>query len=96
MKISKAKKMYLVTVSGDISPDDNGNRLVTGNDVLGAYVHEKLEDFSSDSKETMRSILEQDETHVMEMFRGRVCLEIYSANERKRVSIRLVNKTVEA
>lgn len=94
MKITSVKQTFMVHVPGDVGVTDFGNRLVEGTQALGAYVKEKLETLSAGSKETMRGIIEQDEGHVMAMFRGRERIDIYNESERQRVVIRLITKSI--
>lgn len=96
MKINNVKNVFMVHVETDVTRTDFGNRLVVGTPTLGEYIKEKLGDFSSGSKETMRGIIEQDEEHVLDMFRGRERIVVYSGNESKRATIRLISKTVES
>lgn len=68
-------------------PDDTGCRLVTGTQRLGTFVVAQLEALSENSKEKMRGLIEQDPSHIPEMFRGRRAITLYNKGESRSVDV---------
>lgn len=96
MKKITEKQLFMVRLESQESPNDTGNRLIRGTDLLGRYVTEELENISADSKEKMRNITEWDPQHLMESFQGRVYVSIYPESGSKCLRIYLISVTIEA
>lgn len=93
-KKSDEKFLFMVHVNGERSPTDSGNRLVQGQAMLADYVNQTLGKLTETSKNRMRGLTEQDEPHVIEMFRGNSNLSVYDEVERRSMAIYWIRSSV--
>lgn len=93
MQSTQHDKMFMVTRPDAAKPIATGNRLAVGAPALSATVSELLPGMalSPDSKVIMQKLTEQDQSHVLEMFKGRQSLRVYNERQSAAVDIYLIS-----
>lgn len=93
-KKSNEKFLFMVHVNGERSPTDSGNRLIQGQALLASYINQTLGKLTETSRNRMRALTEQDEPHVMELFKGNANLSVYDEGERRSAAIYWIRSSV--
>lgn len=91
MQSKKVEKMFMVHCGDAAQRTATGSRLAVGSDALRETVSEFMPHLSTESKEVMRGLIEQDHQHVLDMFLGKPYKSLFDSTGKRSLSIYLIS-----